>query len=220
LQTWGRRVVTNEAVGIDNDFNVRSKRNQSLANAVRRLGNRVAFAAGAGPDDRLVDDLAQQATAMPMENAAMDFTLRVVAMGLVALLLIAGWRVADRGDDSGLAALFGLACTATLLVSPISWGHHYVVWLPALVFVPYQLWNNDRRALAIGMAETALVLVAAHYIMLDHSGRVGLLGIGTAIWYLVATVSIGWPSGARTFADETIVIESGTSDAGWRRRAA
>jgi hypothetical protein len=224
LQTWGRRVVTNEAVGIDNDFNVRSKRNQSLANAVRRLGNRVAFAAGAGPDDRLVDDLAQQATAMPMENAAMDFTLRVVAMGLVALLLIAGWRVADRGDDSGLAALFGLACTATLLVSPISWGHHYVVWLPALVFVPYQLWNNDRRALAIGMAETALVLVAAHYIMLDHSGRVGLLGIGTAIWYLVATVSIGWPSGARTFAEETKVIGSGsgsgTSDAGWRRRAA
>jgi hypothetical protein len=220
LQTWMDRVVANEEVGIDNDFNVRSKRNQSLANAARRLGNRVAFAAGAGPDDRIVDDLGQRATTMPTENAAMDVMLRVAAMGLVALLLVAGWRVAGRDDSSGLAALFGLACTATLLVSPISWGHHYVVWLPALVFVPCWMWNNDRRALAIGMAETALVLVAAHYILLDHAGRVGLLGIGTAIWYLVATVSLGWPCGVSTVSEETIAIESGNRPADLQRRAA
>lgn len=220
LQTWMDRVVANEEVGIDNDFNVRSKRNQSLANAARRLGNRVAFAAGAGPDDRLVDDLAQQATAMPTENAAMDFTLGITAVGIVALLFVAGWRIVARGDAMSLAALFGLACTATLLVSPISWGHHYVVWLPALVFVPCWMWVNDRRALAIGMAEAALVLVTAHYIFLDHAGRVGLLGIGTAVWYLVATVAVGWPRGASTVSEETIAINSTTSRADQRRRAA
>jgi hypothetical protein len=220
LQTWRMRVVTNEEVGIDNDFNVRSKRNQSLSNAVRRLGNRVVFAAGAGPDDRLVDDLTQQATTMPMENSVMNVTLRVVATGFVALLLVAAWRVSGRDDRSGLAALFGLACTATLLVSPISWGHHYVVWLPALVFVPFWMWNNDRRALAVGMAEAALVLVAAHYIVLDHAGRVGLLGIGAAIWYLVATISLGWPRRAPAVSAETFAVESATSRADQRRRAA
>jgi hypothetical protein len=220
LRTWGTRVVTNDEVGIDNDFNMRSKRNQSLANAVRRLGNRVTFATGAGPDDRLVDDLAQQSTTMPMENAAMDAVLRVAAIGLVALLLVAGWRVAGRDDASGLAALFGLACTATLLVSPISWGHHYVVWLPALVFVPRWMWNNDLRALAVGMAEAALVLVAAHYIFLDHAGRVGLLGIGTAIWYLVATVSLGWATGTRTAEKVTVSFEGGNAHGNLRRRAA
>jgi hypothetical protein len=220
LRAWLDRVVANEEVGLDNDFNVRSKRNQSLENAVRRFGNRLAFSAGAGPDDRLVEDLAQQSTKMPMDNAAMDFALSVAAVGLVALLLVAGWRIAACGDGSALAALFGLACTATLLVSPISWGHHFVVWLPALVFVPYQLWSDDRRAMAIAMAEAALVLMLAHYVFLDHSGRVGLLGIGTAIWYLVGTVSIGWASGARTAEKVTIPFEGGNAHGNLRRRAA
>jgi hypothetical protein len=220
LQTWRTRVVTNEEVGVDNDFNVRSKRNQSLANAVRRLGNRAAFAAGAGPDDRLVDDLAQQATRMPMEKPDVDIALSVGSVGLVLLLLVAGWHVSKRGDACGHVALFGLACTATLLVSPISWGHHYVVWLPALVFVPFWMWNNDRRAFAIGMAEAALVLMLAHYILLDHAGRVGLLGIGTAIWYLVATVSLGWSRGAHTGEEATIAFDSGNSHVEQWRRAA
>ena len=220
LRTWGTRVVANEEVGLDNDFNVRSKRNQSLANSVRRFGNRLAYAAGAGPDDRLVDDLAQQATSMPMEDAVTDVTLRVAAVGLVALLLIAGWRVAGRDDSSGVAALFGLACTATLLVSPISWGHHYVVWLPALVLVPYWMWNNDRRALAIAMAETALVLMLAHYVFLDHSGRVGLLGIGTAIWYFVGTVSIGWARRRSIAVGKTALTSAGNCEYVDMRRAA
>jgi hypothetical protein len=62
--------------------------------------------------------------------------------------------------------------------------------------------------------------VAAHYIFLDHAGRVGLLGIGTAVWHLVATVSLGWPRGASTVSEETIAIESATSQANQRRRAA
>ena len=88
----------------------------------------------AGPDDRLVDDLAQQTVQMPMEHVVVDVGLNFAKVGLVGLLLIAGWRVAGRGDVSGLVAIFGLACAATLAVSPISWGHHYTVWLPALGF--------------------------------------------------------------------------------------
>jgi hypothetical protein len=193
LATWVSRVAANDDVGTDNDFNARSKRNQSLANAVRRLGNRLTFAAGAGPDDRLVDDLENQRVVMPMETPLADRAILAAAVALLALLFVAGWRIARGGDAAGFAALFGLASTATLAISPISWGHHYVMWLPGLVFVPHWLWQTGRRALAIGLAETACVLVVAHYVVLDHSGRVGLLGIGATIWYAAATVSVGWP---------------------------
>jgi hypothetical protein len=192
LRTWVDRVAANDTVGLDNDFNARSKRNQSLSNGVRRLGNRLAYAAGVGPDDQLVDDLTNQAVPMPMEARAVDGALKVALAASVALLLAAGWRVSRRDDKLGLVALFGMACQATLVVSPLSWGHHYVMWLPGLVFVPYWLWHNDRRALAMGMAESALVLVVAHYVVLDHAGRVGLLGIGSAVWYTVATAAVGW----------------------------
>jgi hypothetical protein len=190
LSTWVSRVVSNDDVGTDNDFNARSKRNQSLSNAVRRLGNRLAFASGAGPDDRLVDDLVNASLAMPMEAPRVDHLLRITALGILALLTVAGWRIARSGDAAGTVALFGLACTATLAISPISWGHHYVMWLPGVAFVPLWLWHNNRRAMAIALAETACILTIAHYVVLDHAGRVGLLGIGSTLWYVVATVSI------------------------------
>jgi hypothetical protein len=193
LATWVSRVAANDDVGADNDFNARSKRNQSLGNSVRRLGNRLAFAAGVGPADELVDDLANQDVIMPMETPLVDHALRAASTALLALLIFAGWRMARDGDAVGIAALFGLACAATLSISPISWGHHYVMWLPGLVFVPYWLWQRGRRALSIGLTEVACVLVIAHYVALDHSGRVGLLGIGSAIWYIVAAMSMCRP---------------------------
>ena len=193
LQTWVARVAANDEVGRDNDFNVYSKRNQSLSNAVRRLGNRLMFAAGLGSDDRSVDVPAGEHGIMPMDVPAVDRLMQFASAVLVMLWLAAGWRVAARGDAAGLGAMFGLACAATLVVSPLSWAHHYVLWLPALVFVPYWMWQNNRRAKAIALAEAACVLVVSHYVLLDHAGRVGLLGIGTAIWYVAATVSVGWP---------------------------
>jgi hypothetical protein len=193
LKTWLSHVVVNDDVGIDNEFNVRSKRNQSLSNAVKRLGNGVAFATGRGPDDRLVDDPANLRVAMPTETMSVDRALGIASFGVVGLLLAAGWRVARCGETAGIVAMFGLACAATLIVSPISWGHHYVLWLPALVFVPYWLWQCGRRTLALGLAVAALALVLAHYLAMDHAGRLGLLGIGACLWYCTATIAVGWP---------------------------
>jgi hypothetical protein len=190
LRTWMDRVVANDDVGRDNDFNERSKRNQSLANAVRRFGNRLSFASGHGLDDRLVDDIANAHVVMPMETAAIDGGIGAFQLLLLGLLATACWRSTQNERASYTLAVFGLACAATLVVSPISWGHHYVMWLPGLIFVPGWLWQTGRRAQAMGLAESALVLVVAHYLVLDHAGRVGLLGIGTAIWCLAAAVSL------------------------------
>jgi len=220
LRTWVARVAANETVGLDNDFNARSKRNQSLTNGVQRLGNRLAYAAGLGPDDRLVDNLANQPVQMPMETAAVNVALKGVLVGVVLLLIAASWRAARRGDTVGLVGLFGLACQATLVVSPLSWGHHYVMWLPGLVFVPYWLWRNDRFALAIGMAESALVLVVAHYLVLDHAGRVGLLGIGATAWYTVGTFAVGWPEKQRRHVEQIATEENQGQSGNVLRRAA
>ncbi len=220
LQTWVTRVVANDDVGVDNEFNAKSKRNQSLSNAARRLGNRLLFAAGLGPDDRLVDDLANAAVQMPMETRAVDLAIKAMAAVIIALLLFCGWRVAGDGELSAVLAVFGLACMATLAVSPLSWGHHYVVWLPALLFVPFWMWHNGRRAIAAGLAESACALVWAHYVLLDHAGRVGLLGIGSTVWYLVAVTVICRPAADEVAAkdqdDPTICL----TDAPQRRLAA
>lgn len=205
LQTWVSRVVANDDVGIENDFNARSKRNQSLANSVRRFGNAVAYAAGMGPDDQLVDDIANANRTMPMENAVVDVALKLAALALVAAVFVAAWRVAGRDDALGLAAVFGLACAATLVVSPISWGHHYVMWLPGLLFVPLWLWQNERPLAARQLAVTAAVLMMAHYLAMGFAGRIGVLGIGCAVWVAVAAVRlIQYQPATAAEADEQI----------------
>ncbi len=40
------------------------------------------------------------------------------------------------------------------------------------------------------LAISACALVLIHYVFLNNAGRVGILGIGATVWYLVATVSV------------------------------
>ncbi len=79
----------------------------------------------------------------------------------------------------------------------------------------------SRRALAIGLAETAGVLVIAHYVVLDHAGRVGLLGIGSTIWFVAGTLCVSRGHRADSAAegtDCTANVSGGASQS--QRRAA
>jgi hypothetical protein len=40
------------------------------------------------------------------------------------------------------------------------------------------------------LAISACALVCIHYIFLNAAGRLGVLGIGATVWYLVATISV------------------------------
>jgi len=191
LKTWYTGVATNERLGEDQNFDAHSVRNQSLNNAVYRLGNWFTYTFTGGPDDRGTS----LPTAPPMPftmDAPIIRTILVVPHVMLALLLIVvavRWHWETEG--AGHVATFGLACAMSLPLSPISWGHHFLILLPGMLFVPWALYGEHRTA-ARWLAIFAATLILVHFSTLDFAGgiagRLGLLGIGIAIWCTVAGV--------------------------------
>ncbi|RPI86249.1 MAG: DUF2029 domain-containing protein, partial [Planctomycetaceae bacterium] len=184
LETFYRVVVTKVDDVRTSDFggNVASKRNQSLSNAAFRLGNWVAARTGAGPDDLLAD---KPGTPMPMDHPhARQIILAVRLLALAGLLAVAV-IAASRQDTLALIAAYGLAMMATLVVSPVARGHYFLLWLPGALFVPLWLDRAGSKA-ARRLAFVPAVLCVVHYLLLDFAGRVGLLGLGTTVWFFAA----------------------------------
>jgi len=185
---------------------VTSKRNQSLANATYRLGNWIAARVGLGPDDLWVEkspeELAELLPAepgekpggkprrleMPMDSSVINWLLKGVR-GLTALacLVLAGTS-AVRRNRLALLATFGMALMATFVVSPVARGHYFLLWWPAVVWVPLWLSRHQRPREAKLVAIVPGVLMALHYVLLDLTGRIGLLGLGCTVWFYWA----GW----------------------------
>lgn len=185
LDTWVHRVAApSKDVGIQNNFDAHSFRNQSLSNAASLVT--VPWSAKA---DGTVkgDGLARE---WPHSLARIDtpagMVLAASRAGIVAILLALAVSTAIRPSRLRWMALFGLSTTATLLISPISWGHHFVIQLPALVFVPLAAWRSGHRRLALALAYVPAALSLAHYLALPWTGAYGVLGLGTAAWFLAA----------------------------------
>ncbi|TAJ07866.1 MAG: DUF2029 domain-containing protein [Nitrospirae bacterium] len=192
LEAWSTRVATNERRGPDQQFNAHSVRNQSLANAVYRLGNWVEHAVGGGPDDRRADNLAPAGDPLPMDAAIVGHMVTAARALLLALLVSVAVRWRPPADALGQAAVFGLACAMTLPVSPISWGHHFVMLLPGALFVPLAVCAAGRHRAAQALAVSAAALLWAHYASLELAGglagRLGIPGIGMALWCVAASL--------------------------------
>jgi len=167
----------------DKTGNTRSIRNQSFSNAVIRLGDFIGYEFLGGADDRLIDREWRGAPPMVMDAEGVGHVLLVARAAAALLLLVAGLLSVWRGDVLGQAATIGMACTAALVVSPISRGFYHTEMVPGVLLLPLWLLSRDMPRAARWMAWTPLALVAAHYLGLSITGRLGLLGIGTAIWY-------------------------------------
>jgi hypothetical protein len=193
LSSWIHRVAANRDVGTLNDFNLHSVRNQSLTNSAYLMGNSIASILGAGIDPVASDDnhwKTDPALSTPMDQPAVYFALLGLRVLLLVMLLAAGWKSARYGGPLAMSAAFALACMLTLLVSPLSWVHHFVLWLPALWLVPFWLWRQDRRPWAVGLLLAAGSLVWIHYLLLPIAGRFGLLGIGATVWFMIAAMAL------------------------------
>jgi Glycosyltransferase family 87 len=179
LDVWQKQVVMNERVGPTASFNVHSYRNQSLANAVYLWCKPPVSAskAGAGADR-------PERIANPGVRVVIGFVL-IVLLGVAAIL-------GRRGAGLDACTAFGLACCATLLVSPIAWGHYFMVELPVLLSVPLWLWRRGRLRMAKVVAVVPAVLSWAYYLRMAQLGGAGILGLGTAGWFLVACGLIFW----------------------------
>ena len=193
LSSWIHRVAANHEVGTLNDFNMHSARNQSLTNSAYLLGNWAASIMSVPGATVTMDDdnwKGDQPAPTPMDQPPVRGVLWIVRAFLLLLLLTAGWATARRGDPLAMSAAFSLACMLTLLISPLSWAHHYVLWLPAVWLVPLWLWREDRRSLSVGLLVAASSLVWIHYLFLPVAGRIGLLGVGATVWFTIATAAM------------------------------
>jgi hypothetical protein len=71
-------------------------------------------------------------------------------------------------------------------------GHYFVLFLPAALFVPLWFIKCGAPRRAFRGAVVPALLVVAHYALLEYTGRVGLLGIGTTLWYFAASTQIAF----------------------------
>lgn len=206
LHTWTRKVVTNGDPGLESKFHIDSATNQSFANAAHLLAARLRRAE---PDDPALIGLRfaknpdqlrwarDTATANIRRADAMTGGVVRIAKALILFALLAVAFVPRSDDRAGQAAVFGLACLAMLLVSPVAWSHYYMMMLPAVLFVPQWLARDGRAAAARWLAVVPVVLVLSHYLAKRWVGDFGLLGLGTTAWFLASCVLTPWIRSAR-----------------------
>lgn len=207
LRTWSVKVVHSDDAGQTARFHIDSTTNQSLPNAAYRLATTVR---PLPLDEKSSNEIRFARTAVERrwaEDRAESYRRRIdttakrwieVTQGLVVLVLLALGLCIPRGDATGEAAAFGLACVAMLLLSPVAWTHYYMMVLPAVLFVPLWLLQHGGTRLALPLAAMPAVLVWAHFVFKPWAGPVGLLGLGTAAWFfasagVIAVSSLGHP---------------------------
>jgi alpha-1,2-mannosyltransferase len=108
----------------------------------------------------------------------------VLAVAAVAAALVLAVWAHRRGDE--LLAVC-LCAMATLLVSPITWQHHWVWMVPALIWLARRAWQTRSRLLWAAAAAVVVELLARPYqwgIPVDpvadlHLGTVQLLQSST-----------------------------------------
>jgi hypothetical protein len=218
LKTWSS-VIGDQAVetSVDAHFsNPRGPKNQSLSNALYHTGNQIAFELS----DRSEPNpwLYNETKGRFMSSPAVTKTVLVIRVLLGLLLIPLACR--RSGSPLDLLAVFGLACTAMLVVSPVARGHYFMLELPAVLFVSLWVWKYKGASKAILCASIPATLSVMHYTFITFPQMfgplkvgtlfLGTLGIGTALWYLVMTcILILFPSKKATFATDTGSSEPG-----------
>ena len=188
LEVWQKQVVSNERVGPQSNFNIHSYRNQSLANAVFLLSE--AAGRSWGQSSKSVPGGPQPGR---LGHPISRLAIGVILIGLLAAVVALG--KSQRSLDSLTA--FGLACCAMVLVSPLAWGHYFMAELPALICVPIWLWRRGMPRAARLAAGVPVVLSWLYYLAMPYTGGLGILGLGTAAWFLAACGVICWAVGSR-----------------------
>ena len=187
LGRWYDVVVEAQQTHLSRAVSVERVRNQSLASALGHVARSWQRRADAGVAEGADSELIPADDAAGL-SPAWRLALAIARGGVLLLLLIGGLRLAWGGDALGLTAAFGLACVATLLISPISWGHHYVLLLPAATAVPLWLLERDRFRAAVVMGVLPVLLTLLHYVAVEQAGRIGLLGLGTTAYFVAAVL--------------------------------
>ena len=87
----------------------------------------------------------------------------LIAIALTAVLAILAWRALDASDRLGkllVVELFGL------LLSPISWTHHWVWLVPLMIWLIYGPLRERRGARIVGWGWLVLTVIGVPWLLL------------------------------------------------------
>jgi hypothetical protein len=149
-----------------------------------------------------------EAKKLPMDAPLVNTFLLLVRIALGCLLIPVGYRVARARDRLGQTVAFSLAYLLTLVVCQIARAHYFMIWFPVVMFAGLWLMRENHPRLAALYALTPGILVTAHYAFLHIVGAIGLLGLGTALWYFAVCLTVIWICPAET-SESNIFLHTG-----------
>ena len=163
-----------------------SIRNQSLLNGLQRFGNWAFYQFAGGPDDMLLDYQVPPLGVMPMDDPRAQWIIDAIRVVSGITLIAAVIALGLRGDQVSLGFALGLGAVGTFIVSPVARAHYFVLYLPAVLYGGLWLRQRMSERRAFQFAAIPMLLCLTHYIALPYAGRVGLLGIGSTLWFFTA----------------------------------
>jgi hypothetical protein len=194
LDTWWNTVATHEENSLIENFaqDNTTDRNQSLTNAAHHFGNWTIQHMKTGQTVNQQESPRDDANRLPMDAPLVNTCLLLIRIALGCLLVPVGYCVARSQDRLGQTLGFSLAYLLTLVVCQIARAHYFMIWLPAVIFACLWLIRENRPRLAALYAVVPGILVTAHYLFLHSAGAMGLLGLGTALWYSAVCLTVLW----------------------------
>jgi len=195
LQAFAAKVLHQAANVRNDDFGgeVDSPRNQSLENAVYRLGLWVTYQPDIGEDGKPLAHVDRPRVGeLPRVPLATQISFTINCL-LVALLIAQTIGCGWTGQRSQLCLGFALAGALTLIVSPVARGHYFVMLLPLMLTAPMCLLKQGRPRSARFVAWAPVVLTALHYTFVNSLGRLGLYGLLITAWYITISVMLVAP---------------------------
>ncbi len=198
LDTWWHTVATHEENALVEHFaeDNTTDRNQSLTNAVHHFGNWAILTFHLAPVVLQQETGRDDGHRLVMDAPLVKILLLDVRVLLGCLLLLVGHRVARAQDRLGQTVAFTLAYLLTLAVCQIARAHYFMIWFPAVTFFCLWLTRENHPRWAAFFAIVPGILVVTHYAFLHVAGAIGLLGLGTTLWFTMACLALIWQNSA------------------------
>ena len=133
IRIFLQSVVFNTDFARDWGFDIHSVRNQSLAGAAWQLTDTICGGLGRGHD-------AASDGGHPFDHPTIQLATSLARWLILAFFLATAFRLSTarrtHGRATAAAVVFGLSCVATLVFSPVAWGHHFVQGMPGWIAIP------------------------------------------------------------------------------------